>query len=117
MDVPARDAAPLKTRETVMKTDDMRVTVVSLGAGGEIAWHYHTAISDVFVCLEGPMIVETRAPRAEHRLQPGDRCEVPPNTAHHAHGVDGGPFRFMLIQGVGPYDNFKVDAGRIRNSV
>jgi len=50
------------------------------------------------------MVVETRAPRHTHRLEKGDRCQVLPKTAHYVHGVDGGPCRFMIIQGVGIYD-------------
>lgn len=37
------------------------------------------------------MEVETRAPRAVHRLTPGQRCEVLPKTAHIVRGVDGSP--------------------------
>jgi hypothetical protein len=35
--------------------------------------------------------VETRAPRAVHRLTRGQRCEVAPKTARTVHGVNGGP--------------------------
>lgn len=54
------------------------------------------------------MVVETRAPRATHVLMPGQRCEVLPKTAHHVHGKDGGPCKFMVLQGVGEYDNVAV---------
>ncbi len=54
------------------------------------------------------MIVETRAPRASHVLMPGERCEVPPKTAHYVHGKDDGPCKFMVLQGVGEYDNVAV---------
>ena len=55
-----------------------------------------------------PMVVETRAPRATHVLMPGQRCEVLPKTAHYVHGKDGGPCKFMVLQGVGEYDNVAV---------
>ena len=56
------------------------------------------------VCLEGPMVVETKPPRAAHRLMAGERCTVPPKTAHYVHGENDGPCRFMIVQGVGVYD-------------
>src|SRR6516164_561985 len=49
--------------ELVAEGADLRVQVLTLAAGQCVPWHYHTEISDSFVCLEGPMVVETRAPR------------------------------------------------------
>ena len=95
-------------RETVMEGQDMRAVVLTLAAGQSIPWHYHSDITDSFVCLEGPMVVETRAPRATHTLAAGQRCEVPPRTAHTVHGLNDGPCKFMLLQGVGEYDNVAV---------
>ena len=90
--------------EVVSEGADMRVSVLTLAAGQEVPWHYHSDITDSFVCLEGPMVVETRAPRHSYRLEPGQRCAVPPKTAHHVQGVDGGPCKFLIVQGVGTYD-------------
>ncbi len=91
-------------RETVAEGADLRVVVLTLAAGQCVPWHYHSAITDSFVCLEGPMVVETRAPHAVQLLQPGERCAVAPKTAHFVHGKDDGPCKFMLVQGVGVYD-------------
>ena len=91
-------------RELVAGGADLRVQVLSLAAGEAIPWHYHSEITDQMVCLEGPMVVETRAPRNTYELAPGGRCAVPPKTAHYVHGKDGGPCRFMIVQGVGVYD-------------
>src|SRR3984957_6910950 len=94
--------------EVVMEGQDMRAVVLTLATGQPIPWHFHSDITDSFVCLEGPMVVETRAPRAAHVLMSGQRCEVPPKTAHYVHGNDGGPCKFMVLQGVGEYDNVAV---------
>ena len=94
--------------ERVMEGADMRASILTLAAGECVPWHYHTTITDSFVCLEGQMVVETRAPRAMHRLRPGERCTVPPKTAHYVHGEADGPCKFMLLQGVGEYDNVAV---------
>src|SRR6266478_6011312 len=88
-------------RQTVADGADLRVTILTLAAGECIPWHYHTEIADSFFCMEGPMIVETRAPRASHVLKPGETCTVARNTAHYVHGEGDGPCRFMIVQGVG----------------
>ncbi len=71
---------------------------------GSAPWHYHTEITDTFVCLEGPMVVEMRALRNNYLLTPGQRCPVPPRTAHHVHRKAHGPCKFLIVQGVGVYD-------------
>lgn len=91
--------------ETVMEGADMRASVLTLAAGQSVPWHYHSETVDHFFCLEGPMEIETRAPRAVHTLAVGESCAIPPKTAHLVHGKDGGPCRFLLLQGVGIYDN------------
>lgn len=101
----------VKNRETWAEAPGLRVRVLTLAAGECVPWHYHTTITDTFVCLEGPMQVETRAPRATRVLKPGETFAVPPKTAHVVTGVDGGPARFMIIQGVGEYDYVPVGGG------
>jgi quercetin dioxygenase-like cupin family protein len=94
----------LAGRELVAEGTDLRVQVLTLAAGQCVPWHYHSEIADSFVCLEGPMVVETRAPRNDYLLMPGQRCAVPARTAHYVHGQAGGPCRFLIVQGVGVYD-------------
>lgn len=108
MEIRPYEAAKIAGREPVMEGTDMRVTVLTLAEAECIPWHYHSEITDSFVCLEGPMVVETRAPRAEHILEAGERCEVPPMVAHYVHGLNDGAFKFLIIQGVGVYDNLPV---------
>lgn len=94
--------------ETIMEGTDMRAVVLTLAAGQCVPWHFHSDIADRFYCLEGPMVVETRAPRASHELTAGQTCLVAPKTAHFVHGKDDGPCKFLLLQGVGVYDNVAV---------
>ena len=91
-------------QEVVAEGADLSVTALTLNAGQFVPWHYHSEITDHFVCLEGEIVVETRAPRATHLLGPGERCSVPPKTAHYVHGKDMGAGKFLLVQGVGVYD-------------
>jgi quercetin dioxygenase-like cupin family protein len=90
--------------ELVAEGADLRVQVLTLAAAQCVPWHYHTEISDSFVCLEGPMVVETRAPHHVYRLMLGERCAVPPKTAHYVHGEADGACKFLIVQGVGVYD-------------
>ncbi|MBW8268201.1 cupin domain-containing protein [Caldovatus aquaticus] len=105
-----RGSYPLEKREVVMEGADMRASVLTLAPGQCVPWHYHSEVTDVFFCLEGPMVVETRAPREERVLRAGESLAVPPKTAHLVHGLDGGRCRFLLLQGVGDYD-FRAVAG------
>ena len=53
--------------EVVMEGQDMRAVVLSLAAGQSVPWHYHSDITDSFVCLVGPVVVETRAAESDAR--------------------------------------------------
>lgn len=104
METRSRGNYSVAGRELVAEGADLRVQVLTLAAGEGVPWHYHSEVTDHMVCLEGPMVVETRAPRAFHRLAPGERCTVPAKTAHYVHGENGGPCQFLIVQGVGVYD-------------
>src|SRR5262249_23891409 len=54
--------------EIAMEGEDMRAVVLTLDRGQNVPWHYHSTITDSFVCLKGPMVVETRAPRNTYVL-------------------------------------------------
>jgi quercetin dioxygenase-like cupin family protein len=99
---------PIAGREIIAEGADLRVSVLTLAPGQCVPWHYHNEITDSFVCLEGPMVVETRAPRNHYRLLPGERCAVPPKTAHYVHGENDGACKFLIVQGVGVYDFMPV---------
>jgi quercetin dioxygenase-like cupin family protein len=98
--------------ETAMEGADMRAVVLTLDQGQCVPWHYHSSITDSFVCLKGPMVVETRAPRQTYVLNAGERCAVPPMTAHYVHGQNDRPCQFMVLQGTGQYDNVLVATSR-----
>ena len=89
--------------ETAMEGEHMRAVVLTLDRGQTVPWHYHSTITDSFVCLS-PMVVETRAPRNTYVLNAGERCAVPPKTAHYVHGEADAACRFLIVQGVGVYD-------------
>jgi quercetin dioxygenase-like cupin family protein len=111
MEVRTRGNYEVADRELVAEGTDVRVQVLTLAAGQCVPWHYHSEVTDAFVCLEGPMVVETRTPRNEHLLTPGQRCAVPPGTVHYVRGQADGPCKFLIVQGVGAYDFVPVTDG------
>jgi quercetin dioxygenase-like cupin family protein len=91
-------------REMVAETPELRMVVLTLAAGQEVPWHWHSNVSDHMICLEGPMVVEMRAPREQIELDAGERCTVPMRRAHRVSGKAGGRCKFAILQGVGAYD-------------
>ncbi len=102
----------IQQRETVAEVPGLRVRMLTLAEGQCVPWHYHSEITDTFFCMEGPLRVQTRAPRADYVLQAGQTCAVPPMTAHYVSGVDHKPAKFMVIQGEGTYDYVAVGGER-----
>ena len=94
----------VEDREIVAETPDLRMVVLTLAAGQEVPWHWHSNVSDHMICLEGPMVVEMRAPRERIELTAGERCTVPVRRAHRVSGRDSGRCKFAILQGVGRYD-------------
>ena len=106
----ARDQ-PYKVKKVsvIAKGADVLVREYVLGPGEFIPWHHHTEVSDRYFCLDGTVVVETRAPDARHELNPGESATVTPPTAHHVSNSSDSLFRFLLIQGVGRYDFVKEE--------
>lgn len=94
----------VENREMVAETPDLRMVVLTLAPGQEVPWHWHSNVADHMICLEGPMVVEMRAPRERLELVAGERCTVPVRRAHRVSGKDGGRCKFAILQGVGTYD-------------
>ena len=95
-------------RELVSEADGLRVQILTLGPGEKVPWHCHSVVTDIFICLEGTTVIETRAPRARHEIAPGGTCVVPPKTAHEVSDKDGAGCRFTIVQGVGEHDFIPV---------
>ena len=88
-----------------MEGQDMRAVILTLATGAVPDSHYHTDITDKL----HPMVVETRAPRATHLLHACDSvAKCCPELLITFMGRDGGPCRFIVLQGVGEYDNVAV---------
>ena len=101
---PRQEPYAVEDYEVVAATPDLRMVVLTLASGQEVPWHWHSNVTDNVICLEGPMVVETRAPRERVELMAGERCTVPPKRAHRVGGKEGGRCKFAILQGVGSYD-------------
>ncbi len=95
---------PLEKRELIAEAPGLRMQILTLGPGQEVPWHWHSEVTDTFWCMDGPMVIETRAPTETTVLQPGQMHAVPARRAHRVTGQDGGRCRFAILQGVGTYD-------------
>jgi quercetin dioxygenase-like cupin family protein len=96
--------------EILAQAPGLRMVTITLAAGQEVPWHWHTNIADRFFCMKGPMTIETRAPREVFKLTAGQSCVVPPKRAHRVTGENGAPCKFSVLQGVGDYDYNPVGA-------
>jgi quercetin dioxygenase-like cupin family protein len=101
---PMKRPYEVENYEMWAETPELRMVVLTLAAGQEVPWHWHTNISDTFFCMAGPMVIETRAPREIIELKPGETHVVPAKRAHRVTGKNDGPCKFGILQGVGTYD-------------
>ena len=108
--VPAKPAGEykVKQRETLAEVPGLRVRALTLLKGQKVPWHFHSATTDTFICLRGPMRILTRAPDLSHTLYAGDTLAVGPGTPHYVEGISSAGCQFMIIQGVGKYDYVPV---------
>jgi len=104
---------PYKVRSihVVAKGDDVIVREYTLDPGEIIPWHRHTHVADTYYGLEGVVVIETRDPPARHEIAAGRSATVMPLTVHQVSNRGAQPCRFVLVQGVGPYDFVPAPAG------
>jgi quercetin dioxygenase-like cupin family protein len=100
----------VKSIEPVAIGSDVQARVFTLAPGEEIPWHFHSAVTDWYFVLDGVLSIETRAPADRRVLTTGERYQIPPKTAHLIANRSDQDTRFLLVQGVGPYDFLRVGA-------
>ena len=94
--------------QELIKTDKVFVRVMELEVGAATHWHYHSEVTDYFVCLSGLVQVETKNPDEVNILHPGQRLGIKHNQAHRVANAYDNRSEYLLIQGVGKYDFNKV---------
>ena len=90
--------------EVILETGDVCVRILALEGGEATAWHFHTAVTDRMLCLEGAIAVEFRDPQEHVDLEPGGRCEVAMERVHRVVNRASDTAKYLLVQGVGRYD-------------
>jgi len=96
--------------ETVVQTEDVSVTILTLEPGEVVPWHYHTTISDNIFCLEGSIRISLQSTDDDEVLAPGQRCEIPARSVHKVANCGTAPARYLIVQGIGKYDRILVNA-------
>lgn len=97
--------------EHVAVGTDVRVSALSLVDNECVEWHWHSNTSDIFFCLEGEAIIETRNPENIVHVKVGDRYDVNPGVPHRVTPLDGKKCRLVLVQGVGKADFHRGNDG------
>jgi len=97
-------------RQLIAENESLRVQILTLEEGEQVPWHRHTAVTDTFICLNGPMIINTQNPEATTILAQGETCAVAPPSAHRVTGQGGGYCRFVIVQSGGSHDYIPVNA-------
>ena len=98
----------MKSIEPVAIGSDVQARLFTLAPDETIPWHFHSAVTDWYFVLEGALSIETRAPADRQRLAVGGTYRIPPKTAHLIANRSDTDTRFLLVQGVGPYDFLRV---------
>jgi quercetin dioxygenase-like cupin family protein len=98
----------VKAIEPVAIGSDVQARLFTLAPGETIPWHFHSAVTDWYFVLEGALSIETRAPTDRRELVVGERYHIAPKTAHLIANRSDRDTRFLLVQGVGPYDFLRV---------
>jgi mannose-6-phosphate isomerase-like protein (cupin superfamily) len=80
---------PLEKRELIAEAPGLRMQILTLSAGQEVPWHWHSEVTDTFWCMDGPMVIEMRAPREEVELAPGQMHAVPAKRLIREGGIAG----------------------------
>ena len=94
--------------QEIIKTDNVLMRIMELAEGASTDWHYHSEVSDYFVCLNGVVSVEAKNPNEVFFLHPGQRAEIKPPQVHRVINAFSDRSEYLLVQGVGSYDFIKV---------
>jgi quercetin dioxygenase-like cupin family protein len=98
----------VKSIEPVAIGSDVQARLFTLAPGETIPWHFHSAVTDWYFVLAGALSIETRAPADRQLLAVGGTYRIPPKIAHLIANGSDTDTRFLLVQGVGPYDFIRV---------
>lgn len=78
-----------RSSRTLVKEGPLRLTVVALGAGGELAAHHAPGVVTIHV-LEGEISLAVAG--TDHEMKPKDLLVMEPGVEHSARSAGGGVF-------------------------
>lgn len=93
----------------IIKTNVVRVRILSLEPDENTAWHFHSEIVDNMFCLCGEIVVRLEDTGEQIKLQPGQRCEIQIGRVHQVANAGATKAQYLLVQGVGRYDFNTID--------
>lgn len=99
----------MKESEVIAKTDEVRVRIMTLDPREVADWHYHTEVTDDIFCLTGTILVRMKESDEEHKLIPGQRCQIKTGRVHQLENLENGEAAYLLVQGTGKYDFNKAN--------
>ncbi|HML53008.1 MAG TPA: cupin domain-containing protein [Solidesulfovibrio magneticus] len=91
-------------KETILTTDQARVTLMTLAPGQAIPPHRHSQVTDTTFCLEGQAAIRFPDTGETAALAVGCHAAVAPGQLHEVANVGDGVCRLLLVQGPGEYD-------------
>ena len=91
-------------KETILMTEQARVTLMTLVPGQAIPPHRHSQVTDTTFCLEGRAAVRFPDTGETVTLGVGQHASVAPGRLHEVANVGDGVCRLLLVQGPGQYD-------------
>ncbi len=94
--------------QEIIKTENVLVRIMKLAKDASTDWHYHTEVSDFFVCLNGVVMVESKNPDETVILHPGQLTEIKSPQVHRVKNIHDDISEYLLAQAVGTYDFIKV---------
>ena len=88
-------AYTVSSRKWIAEGSDVYVKEFTLGVGEQVPWHHHSAVFDVFYCLEGQLTIERRDVFTHERwedlrLEVGEAGKVDVGTAHRPYNSGRG---------------------------
>jgi len=84
-------------REDLVDTDKVKVSNITLQAGEQSAWHYHSYIQESVFCLSGELLAGNDT-RDDIILLPGDRIDFSPGQPHVVSNQHNQAANYLLIQ-------------------
>ncbi|MGE0665804.1 MAG: cupin domain-containing protein [Sphingomonadales bacterium] len=102
--------------EVIIESAETRFTLYTFEPGSGTPWHFHSNVSDWYICQEGELTVATHSPESSIILMPAGMANVPAGTVHRTVNNGKATCRFALIQGTGAYDFNTVNVAEVPTS-